>query len=205
MFRQGASRSPELPRELTPDMRADAEHAGKFLRLFGGLWAVIGAVVGAVLTASLGSVTPLAACGFFAVAGTVLYVLGVQLRRTRLELFRTGQEHDGRVESVHHDRNVRMNGRHPYRVRYRFVVDGVEREGTDTFWTDQPPAVKPGERVAILSGPGGTALFTRVNLEPSKVRVAGEGENVRVATATAEADEELATGDASSSARLRRS
>ena len=168
-------------------MRADAEHAGKFLRLFGGLWAVIGAVVGPLLVAASGSAMPLTVCGFFVIAGALLYALGVRQRRAKLELFRTGAEYEGRVESVHHDRMVRMNGRHPYRVRYRFLVNGVEREGTDTFWTDEPPAVKAGERVAVLSGAGGTILFTRVNVEPAKARIAGEA----VPTATEEANEDL--------------
>lgn len=48
--------------------------------------------------------------------------------------------------------------------------------------------MKAGERVAVLSGAGGSILFTRVNVEPAKARIAGE--NVRIAAEGADADTE---------------
>ena len=77
------------------------------------------------------------------------------------------------------DHRVRVNQRSPWRVTYRFEVNGKPYEGTYACWTDAKPEVEPGARVLVLHDakrPSRSVLWTRVRplaAEP-RVRVAAD-------------------------------
>jgi hypothetical protein len=168
-FRTLPATAPPAPRVLSADMRADAAVFGRFLRLFGGIWAFIGwslAFLFSLLAIELphlgwGSVL----AGAFGVAGLLLWMIGRAQRALAERVFRDGAEVSGEVVRVFRDHAVRMNGKNPFRVVYTFMAEGKPRSGTATFWDDEPPRVEVGERVTILhapSSPSRSVLWTRI-------------------------------------------
>lgn len=203
MFRELPSRTPQGPRQITPDMEADAAHAGRFLRIFGALWAGIWCTV-AFLLGGIFSFAEIPAGGLVGSAGlamgavgALLHALGAWQRRRTLELFRIGEEARGKVLSVELDTSQRINRRHPWRVRYRFESNGRAHEGKATFWTPDRPDVEVGARVVVLFAPGRPSrslLWTRVTPGDEavpKVRIGAASES-----AERRAEEELAEGEA---------
>lgn len=181
-FRGAPAKEPEGPREITEDMRADADHAGRFLRLFGSIWMGVSAftAVGLGLAAVATAKDPqtganvrflgLALGGCFFVFGLLVWLAGATLRRRALEVFERGLEARAVITEIFHDRRVRMNRKHPWRVRYSYLADGKTRTGTATFWTDHRPEGEVGDEVVALYVPGSpsrTVLWSRLGLAPS--------------------------------------
>ncbi len=170
-FRALPTNAPPAPRELSADIQADSAVFGRFLRLFGGIWASVSGVIAVFsILVTLASGAPGLALGstmggLFTVAGLLVWSIG-RIQRTLAErVFRDGVEVSGEVVDVFHDHLVRMNGRSPYRVVYAFMAEGKQRKGTATFWDLEPPRVTMGERVTVLHAPGHpsrSVLWTRL-------------------------------------------
>lgn len=190
-FRGSPTRGATGPREVTADMRADADHSGRFLRLFGAIWMGVCALV-AVLTGVTSAITQGSFIGFslgggMLALGLLAYLLGFALRRRSLAVFERGVEARAVITEVFHDFRVRMNGKHPWRVRYRYAADGAERIGTATFWTDHRPEAEVGDEVTALYLPGSpsrTVLWSRLGVWPPAERIrvaASNAPRIRVA------------------------
>ncbi len=152
-------------------MAADAAHAGRLLRMFGAITAGVGALLmfffGALFSAIRegGALFPVGLCASFALAGAIVFLLGVRSRARALALFRTGSEAPARVTAVGLDYMVRLNGRHPYRIDYEFDVEGAPRKGLVRLWVDDPPRVSVGDDVSIVydeQEPSHNLLLSRV-------------------------------------------
>ena len=172
VFRTAPPEAPVAPREITPDIEADAAVFGRFLRLFGAIWTFVGggvAIAGLVVVLSLGPRGPLFIApilgGAFFVAGATCWAIGAGQRQRALAIYRDGVETRGEVVEIFLDRTVRINNRHPYRVVYTIAVEGRTTRGVATFWDDSPPRVSPGDAVAALyakGSPSHSVLWTRI-------------------------------------------
>lgn len=168
LFRSAPRVAPDPPRGLTADMRADASVHGRFLRLFGAIWALVGLLpMLAFAAAAALSAAPwwvVAPGAVFAVAGALLWGLGRWRRARALRLFREGHEASGEVVEVFLDRRVRMNRQHPWRVVYAFTSAEGAARGTATCWGERP-RVEVGDRVTVLHAPDDpsrSVLWTRL-------------------------------------------
>jgi hypothetical protein len=165
-FRQMQLTAPPPPRELTPELTADAARNGRFLRLFGAIWLAVGG--GLTTLFGILGVTVLHALslgcllsGAFAVAGGVIFGLGKRAQARALSTYRDGIETEGEVNEVYLQQNVRINGRSPWRVNYTFMADDQPVRGAATFWAE--PDVDRGARVVVLykrDDPGASVLWT---------------------------------------------
>lgn len=181
-FRAAPSTRAVGPREITPDMRADADHAGRFLRLFGMIFTWVLIFTLGILTAMMarkGDFSPWLIGAGGVTASMLVYLWGVLLRRRALQVFRHGAEARAVITEVFQDYRVRMNKKHPWRIRYRYTADGIERVGTATYWTDHRPDGEVGDEVTALYIPGSpsrTVLWSRLGVPPSpeRARVAVE-------------------------------
>lgn len=149
---------------------------GAFLRLFGGIWAGVTAAL-ALVFAMIFATTPSPASPAVALAlstlvGLLLYAIGQWQRAQALTVFRNGVEVSAKTLAVERNYKVRMNGRHPWRLRYRFEVDGAVHETAVHYWTVRPPTTKPGERIVVLhdpKNPSHSVIWT--NLDPAEESV----------------------------------
>ncbi|MFO0617887.1 MAG: hypothetical protein U0414_35175 [Polyangiaceae bacterium] len=191
-FRDGPPAPNDSRRELTPDMRLDADHAGRFLRLFGSIWMAVGALVAVTFGivamiamqgnawARLGAF--LLAASFFLV-GFGTHAIGGWMRRRVLDVFERGTEVRATITAVVLDRRVRMNQRHPWRVHYQYEAEGRVRSGVATFWTDQRPEAEVGDEVSALYVPGSASrsvLWSRLSVATKGSPAATTERRVRV-------------------------
>jgi hypothetical protein len=174
-------------------------------RLFGTIWALIGAAVALVSAAvaitlnaapvwnatAIGAVTCVIALG--------LLLIGRKLRSEAVEVYRSGVEVDAEIVAVAIDHRVRVNQKSPWRVTYRFDVNGEAYEGAYACWTDAKPEIEPGARVLVLHDakrPSRSVLWTRVRPLTAEPRV-------RVAADAPELTDEMEPGEAAEAKRAR--
>lgn len=186
-FRQAPAPERAGPRTITEDMLVDANHSGKFLRLFGSISMGVAAFNAVALSiASVGMVAHasgahmrllgLAIGGAFFLAGAAIYGLGVLLRKRTLAVFERGVEVQATVTKVFLDYRVRMNKKNPWRVVYRYRTEVGERTGVATFWTDERPAAEVGDELTALylrESPGRTVLWSRISLAAKPAKKTG--------------------------------
>lgn len=142
MFRELPPRAPPAPRTITPDVEEDTKLVGRMFRIFGTLWASIGAGVAlfAALAAAMGAGWLAAAIGAATcLVGLTLLFVGRKLRADAVATFRDGVEVEAEVVSVGIDRRVRVNGKSPWCVAYRYRVNGETHEGAYASWSDERP------------------------------------------------------------------
>lgn len=190
-------------------MRRDAGEHGRFLRLFGGIWAGVGSGLAiCFLLLSLG-VQPSMAIGAllggaFALSGSLLWLLGRRQREAAESVFRDGVEASGVVVDVFRDLRVRMNGRHPWRVVYELDgPDGRPSRGTATFWDDARPHASVGQRVTALyhpHKPSRTVLWTR--LAGADGLLSQEAQRLERVVEAGEAGSVVRVGDSADAASL---
>ena len=170
-FRSSSGEVPAPPRAITPDMERDAARQGRFLRLFGGIWAGVGwALAGLFLVLSVVTTPGFWMGGLlgavFGCAGIVLFSLGFRQQRSAREVFRSGIEAQAEVVEVFLDRRLRVNRRHPWRVVYELrAQDGAAARGSALFWSPHPPNARPGQRVIALhdrADPSRSVLWSRL-------------------------------------------
>lgn len=203
MFRAPLGETPPAPRQLTPDARRDAALHGRFLRIFGGIWALVGGFICLFFTliklAISGPLIGSAIGGVFGLVGALLYYLGRVKEREALHVFCEGAEATGTVTKVFQDFRVRVNKQHPWRVVYEFSgPDGRPVMGTASFWGTRPNA-SPNDRVVLLydpQAPSRSVLWTRLDnerelqLRAGNVRLAAPPHHHAAAEAEVEATEE---------------
>ena len=186
-------------------MARDADHAGRFMRLFGAIFGGVGLGVALFLGVLFSFAQPAAAlpaAGFgsiFALCGALAWYVGARARQQALVLFRSGAETNATVTSVALDRMVRVNRRHPYRVDYTFEVEGRPRAGFVRLWVDEEPQVSVGENVSVVYDerhPSRNLLLSRVT-GTNRARVAKEETLRSDFDAEAEAEAEAALSDSS--------
>ena len=97
---------------------------------------------------------------FGGIGGAVLYT-GRRRSRNLLQVLSEGVAAAGKVEEVEVDYSVSVNDRHPWRVGYSFVVDGIRHAGSGRAWnpddTLQPGA--PIYVVYLVVDPGRNSIY----------------------------------------------
>ncbi len=184
-FRQAGSDVPAAPREISGDMRADAGERGRFLRLFGAISLGVGGLL-AVLFTILAIAAGLPPLGGFlglawVVAGLTLYLLGARAARRALRVYAHGAAASGEIVEVRKNLALRMNGKNPWEVIYRFQASSAEITGKARFWDDLMPEGRRGDRVSVvydLDNPKNNALWTRVRGMGSPTMAASSGRRI---------------------------
>ena len=92
----------------------------------------------------------------FLVAGALIGIVGAWLWSRRLaaireweRLQREGMETEGVILEVALDYRVRVNRKHPWRVRYEYQAGGSPYVGSEITW-EKPDAYEPGAKVAVV-------------------------------------------------------
>jgi hypothetical protein len=116
--------------------------------LLGGTFAITGlGLIAGIITAIIG--IPFALLGIaFLGGGLGIAYWRYQMAQNALNVLRHGQSTRGEISSVEPNYNVRVNGRNPWTIGYRFTLDGQEYTGTVS--TLNTPQVEPGNPTAIL-------------------------------------------------------
>jgi hypothetical protein len=124
--------------------------AGLVFLLLGAVFGVLGVAMSlATVTAFVG--VPFALLGaLFLLVGVPLLVWRYQTARRTIEVLRLGQASQGEIVSVHQDYRVRVNGRHPWRLTYRFEVNGRQYDGQVTTLSQPDLNQQPGKPVYVL-------------------------------------------------------
>jgi membrane protein implicated in regulation of membrane protease activity len=127
------------------------------LAITGGIFSLLGAVFGvvgvaltvAVITAFLG--IPFAFIGIsFLGGGLALVIWRYRQAQITADVLRDGQATLGQIETVHQNLQVRINGRHPWTVRYSFEAAGQVYRGSVTTLSQPDLRQQPGKQVYIL-------------------------------------------------------
>lgn len=132
------------------------------LSIVGGVFFSVGAAltIGAAMTASATEPaeghSPLAIIGvIFAALGAVIGVAGFLLGLARFRalqryrrLLDQGAEVQGQITEVAQNLWVRVNRRHPWKIAYRYVVDGVEYFGSESM-LERPVNLQVGQSVTV--------------------------------------------------------
>ena len=87
--------------------------------------------------------------GFLA-AGGIIFRQRIQKARTILKVLREGQDVPGRITSVGMNYSVRVNGQHPWIIRYSFQVAGNNYEGQVTTLSQPHQSLKEGKDAYVL-------------------------------------------------------
>jgi membrane protein implicated in regulation of membrane protease activity len=149
---------PPAPREIADSyarrlLMADGWAVGSMIiAMIGGIFAFVGIILTfGIITAFVG--IPFTIFGGIAL-GLGLASLSKRHRHARqvVEVLRNGEPVEGRIESVEENTMVRINGRHPWAIRYRFRLDGIDYEGSVS--TQNPPSLQPGGPACVLYLPG---------------------------------------------------
>lgn len=96
--------------------------------------------------------TFLCAGGGFLVVGLGLAAMRLRTIRRRAWLRESGMESRGTIIDVVQNPLVRLNGRRPWIVRYRYEAQGSEYQGRDTMM-DLPAEYEQGAGVAVKFNP----------------------------------------------------
>lgn len=139
-----------------------------FVNLFAQLWADVWFVVSVILTIVsvvfifaglmifLTLPVPTAAVPFLFFEVFLLLIAGpvviwrVRRASRKMRVFRDGRAQIGEVLDVVENRSVRVNGRHPWKVRYFFESFGKEYEGEYGSLNPVVGELKEGQEVYIL-------------------------------------------------------
>jgi hypothetical protein len=125
---------------------------GLVLSILGGVFTAVGAALTAALWPLPIGIIFLAVGGALATAGLVLVSLRLAAVRRRESLLRNGLESRGTILVLAQNRRVRVNGRCPWVVRYRYEVDGQEHEGRESMM-DLPDGYQQGAAVTVVYDP----------------------------------------------------
>ncbi len=132
---------------------------GLILSILGLVFTIVGAALTAALWPFPIGIVFLAVGGPIATAGHGLVSLRLGAVRRRERLLREGLESWGTIITLAQNVGVRINGRHPWVVRYRYEVDGQEHEGRESMM-DLPDGYHPGATVAVMYDPSQTVIST---------------------------------------------
>jgi hypothetical protein len=116
----------------------------------GAVFFVVGAVLTIfIVTAFIG--IPFALVGLALLGGGAgVTVWRYQNAKRTVDVMRNGQAVIGQVAGVDENLNVSINGRHPWRIRYRFQAIGRDYEGQVTTLHVPGRTLRPGSRAYVL-------------------------------------------------------
>jgi hypothetical protein len=138
-------------------MSAATGIVGFILSILGTVFCTVGAVLTAVLWPFPIGLVFLSVGSVIATAGLVLVSLRLAAMRRRARLLKNGLESCAVIIELRQNASVRVNGRFPWIVRYRYVVDGQEHEGRESMM-DLPDGYCQGATVAVVYDPERTEL-----------------------------------------------
>jgi membrane protein implicated in regulation of membrane protease activity len=133
--------------------------------IVGGVFALLGAIfliVGvpltlAIITAFVG--LPFAALGaVFGGVGGWLLVRRYEAAQKTVSVLRRGEAARGQITGVEENLSVRVNGRHPWTIKYQFQVGGRNYEGRVSTLNRPAPQLQPGQPAHVLYLPGAPEL-----------------------------------------------
>jgi len=122
-----------------------------------GIFAMLGVIfmiVGVPLT--IGIITAFVGLPF---AGLGIVVLGVgglvlvrryEAARKTVSVLRLGEAARGQITDLEENLSVRVNGRHPWTIKYQFQVNGRNYEGKVSTLNRPDPQLQPGKAAYVL-------------------------------------------------------
>lgn len=116
----------------------------------GGIFSFVGAgLTAGIITAFVG--LPFLFMGLPMLAGGgYLGYQRHQLAQQQLHVLQTGADTLGEITELDMNHNVRVNGRNPWTVTYRYSVDGVEYEGSLSTLNTPGSELAPGNPITVL-------------------------------------------------------
>jgi len=133
----------------------------------GGVFLLLGLVFGlvgtglaiAVITAFVG--LPFIGLSMLMLAGgAILATWRYRKAQQTVEVLREGKAVQGELVDVHQNLYVRVNGRHPWTITYRYAVNGGRYEGKVVTLMRPDLAQRPGAAVYVLYKPTEPAVST---------------------------------------------
>ncbi len=124
--------------------------AASIFCLLGVIFSLLGAALTvAIVTAFVG--IPFLLIGLaFLVAGGGILLWQYQEAQKIVSVLREGEATRGQIIDVQENYYTRVNGRHPWIVRYQFQVNGQSHEGMVTTWNQPGQQLQVGKSVCIL-------------------------------------------------------
>jgi hypothetical protein len=162
-----ASTASDVPPVPPPAPRPIAGRYAWQLLLTDG-WAVVAFVFGLLgiiflpvgLGLTLGIITAIVGIPFlllglaFLGAGVGVGIWRYQEAQKVIGVLRIGEAAEGQIAGVDEILNVEINGRHPWQIRYQFVVAGQTYDGEVKTINPLGQALRPGKRACVLYLPG---------------------------------------------------
>jgi hypothetical protein len=156
---------PPAPRPISDSygwklMRGDGwVVASSVFILLGAIFGVVGlGLTIGIVTAFVGIPFVLLGMLFFGGGGAIIYWRYQEAQKT-LRVLRTGQAVKGQIISVEQNTSVEINGRHPWRIAYRFDANGRTHEGHMTT-LNTPFQLQPGKPFCVLYLPNAPTYNT---------------------------------------------
>jgi hypothetical protein len=118
--------------------------------LLGGIFSLVGAVLTiAIITAFVGIPFLLLGLAFLASSGGILNWRYQEMQKV-VNILRIGEATSGEIVEVQENYSVRINGRHPWVIRYQFQVNGQNYEGKISTLNPVAGKLQAGKTVCIL-------------------------------------------------------
>lgn len=123
---------------------------GIIFSTLGGIFSVVGlALTLALVTILVGIPFLLLGMAFFG-SGLAAAIWRYQSARKTVQVLQVGQVARGEITSVEQNYNVRVNGRHPWLIRYRFGALGKQYEGQVSTMNRPGASLREGNPVYVL-------------------------------------------------------
>lgn len=124
--------------------------AGGIIALVGSIFGVVGfGLTAGIVTAFVG--IPFAAIGVVFFGGGAALVIWRYLEAEKIKTVLMGGESVlGEIEEIRQVANVRVNGRHPWTIKYMFEVNGRLYQGKITTLSQPDLSQRPGSDMYIL-------------------------------------------------------
>ena len=118
--------------------------------LLGVIFSLVGAPLAlVVVTAFVG--IPFVGLGLLLlVAGVILAVWRYRETQNMMDVLRIGEAVEGQIVQVEENLHVRVNMRHPWVIRYQFLVNGQTVEGQVSTFNPPGAALQPGRKAYVL-------------------------------------------------------
>jgi hypothetical protein len=118
--------------------------------LLGGTFSVVGAglTIG-IISAFIGILFLFLGLALLGIGGGILYWRYQETQKV-VNVLRIGEATKGKIAEVQENVSVRINGRHPWVIRYQFQVDGQNYEGKVSTLNSVGERLQAGDTVCIL-------------------------------------------------------
>lgn len=134
--------------------------AGFVLALLGFIFFGVGGGLAALLITAFVGVPFLILGMVLFVAGAILLVARYQTLGKRVLVLQVGEAARGQVVGVEQNDDVRVNGRHPWKIAYRFSSPRGEYTGELSTLNTPGPQLQPGREVYVLFLPDAPEVNT---------------------------------------------